>query len=906
MTDNFDPDALDREYERRWAQHKTDSDTGAPAPRKDSGKKGNRMPRTAKTNSVLKFIRDPRTRLFSGVALLCWATYLLVASISFFTTGADDQSATMHRSISEMAENPEGVSNLGGAVGAFLSHNFITNGLGIGSLVLIAYFFMLGWRLLDRRKINFWGLTMRSLIDAIALSMVAGYVALETGVNSWLQWGGVHGYEINEYLIRVIGQIGALLVNILLIALVAAIYLNELRILYVAYRKRVRAYKAKLEAERQAREERRRMMEEQMKQSDREIAGQPEEETEGTDAPAYDPYAPSGVQPIIVDFDSDTFDENDAEEPEIPTHYTAPRSEEPAAVKEPEKQPEEPSHEDIPEEEPEPQETVYPDTYYPEQELQDEEPEDETGADKISAEPEMKVNINEIEEATTILDIPYDPTADLPHYHFPSIELLRDISVKTDCVDETEMEENKNRITETLRNYRINISKIEATVGPTVTLYEIVPAEGVRIAQIKRLEDDIALSLAALGIRIIAPIPGRGTIGIEVPNKEPQMVPIRSIIGSKAFQECKYELPMAFGSTISKEVFIKDLASVPHLLVAGATGQGKSVGLNTIITSLLYKKHPSELKFVLIDPKTVEFALYSKIERHYLAKLPDEENAIVCDPTKVVTTLNSLCVEMENRFKLFNEAEERNLLDYNNKFISRRLNPEKGHQYLPYIVVIIDEFADLIMVAGKEVEKPVARLAQKGRAAGIHIILATQRPSTDVITGMIKANFPGRVAFRVMQMVDSRTILDRPGANQLIGKGDMLISLGGEVTRVQCAFISTDEVVSICNAVSEQRGYPEAYELPEYIADGDNSLASMGNVNDRDSLFEEAARFTVASGTASTSSLQRRYQIGYNRAGRIMDQLEAAGIVGPASGAKPRSVLMDSLQLERLLELPDL
>lgn len=901
MTDNFDPDALDREYERRWAQHNNaERNTGAPAPRKDNGKKRGKIPRTGHTNAVLKFIHDRRTRLFTGIALLCWATYLLVASISFFTTGADDQSATMHRTISEMAENPEGVSNLGGAVGAFLSHNFITNGLGVGSLVLIAYFFMLGWRLLDRRKINFWGLTMRSLIDAIALSMVAGYVALETGVTSWMQWGGVHGYEINEYLIRIIGQIGALLVNILLIALVAAIYLNELRILYVAYRKRVRAYKAKLEAERQAREERRRLMEEQMKQSDREIAGQPDEEPDAPAAQAYDPYAPSGVQPIIVDFDSDTFNDDDAEEREKPRNYNTPRAEEPRIVEPREELPAYPEEEEIPEEEDDytvPEEGMIP---------ADEEPFDETADDDVPAEPEMKININEIEEATTILDTPYDPTADLPYYHFPSIELLRDINVKTDCVDETEMEENKNRITETLRNYRINISKIEATVGPTVTLYEIVPAEGVRIAQIKRLEDDIALSLAALGIRIIAPIPGRGTIGIEVPNKEPQIVPIRSIIGSKAFQDNRYELPMAFGSTISKEVFIADLAKVPHLLVAGATGQGKSVGLNTIIASLLYKKHPSELKFVLIDPKTVEFTLYSKIERHYLAKLPDEEKPIICDPAKVVTTLNSLCVEMENRFKLFNEGESRDILEYNKKFVARRLNPEKGHQYLPYIVVIIDEFADLIMVAGKEVEKPVARLAQKARAAGIHVILATQRPSTDVITGMIKANFPGRVAFRVMQMVDSRTILDRPGANQLIGKGDMLISLGGEVTRVQCAFISTDEVVSICNAVSEQRGYPEAYELPEYIADGENGGGSIGNVNDRDPLFEEAARFTIASGTASTSSLQRRYQIGYNRAGRIMDQLEAAGIVGPASGAKPRSVLMDSLQLERLLELPDL
>jgi S-DNA-T family DNA segregation ATPase FtsK/SpoIIIE len=518
-------------------------------------------------------------------------------------------------------------------------------------------------------------------------------------------------------------------------------------------------------------------------------------------------------------------------------------------------------------------------------------------------EPELNVIETEIEESEDIQLKPFDPTLELPHYHFPSIDLLNDVPVRTDLVDDNEMEENKARITETLNSYKIAISHIDATVGPTVTLYEIIPAEGIRIAQIKKLEDDIALSLAALGIRIIAPIPGKGTIGIEVPNKEPQMVPIRSVITSKQFQECKYELPMALGATISKDIFIADLAKVPHLLVAGATGQGKSVGLNTIIASLLYKKHPAELKFVLIDPKTVEFKLYSKLEHHYLAKLPGEADPIITDPMKVVATLNSLCQEMEDRFAMFNRAETRDIKEYNQKFVARKLNPEKGHRYLPYIVVIVDEFADLTMVAGKEVERPIARLAQKARAAGIHIILATQRPSTDVITGMIKANFPGRVAFRVMQMVDSRTILDRPGANQLIGKGDMLISLTGEVTRVQCAFISTEEVVNICRAIDDQMGYSEAYPLPEPMTESDGGgIGNMANVNDLDPLFEEAARFIIESGTASTSSLQRRYQIGYNRAGRIMDQLEARGVVGPASGAKPRSVLIDSLQLERICE----
>lgn len=415
------------------------------------------------------------------------------------------------------------------------------------------------------------------------------------------------------------------------------------------------------------------------------------------------------------------------------------------------------------------------------------------------------------------------------------------------------------------------------------------------------MEDDIALSLAALGIRIIAPIPGKGTIGIEVPNKDPQTVSMHSMIASKKYQETSADLPMAVGVTISNEVFIADLTRMPHLLVAGATGMGKSVGLNAIIASLLYKKHPAELKFVLIDPKMVEFSLYRKLERHYLAKLPDEENAVITDPSKVVTTLNSLCIEMDNRYALLTSADVRSIKEYNAKFTKHKLNPEKGHRYLPYIVVIVDEFADLIMTAGKEIETPIARIAQKARAVGIHMILATQRPSTNVVTGLIKANFPGRIAFRVNQMVDSRTIIDRPGANQLIGNGDMLFSRDGIVDRLQCAFISTDEVVAICNHIDDQIGYEHAYYLPEYTPDS-NDIIATGSITERDTLFEEAARFIVTSQTASTSSLQRRYSIGYNRAGKIMDQMESAGIVGPAQGGKPRQVLVDSIQIEQILE----
>lgn len=496
----------------------------------------------------------------------------------------------------------------------------------------------------------------------------------------------------------------------------------------------------------------------------------------------------------------------------------------------------------------------------------------------------------------------YDHRAELSNYRFPDIELLED-RPSGPVIDLEEQQANKNNIVETLLKYNIPVSHIDATVGPTVTLYEIVPGEGVRISQIKRLEDDIALSLAAMGIRIIAPIPGKGTVGIEVPNKEPQTVSMRSVIASKKYQECKMNLPMAMGATISNDIFIADLTKMPHLLVAGATGMGKSVGLNAILASLLYKKHPSELKFVLVDPKMVEFSLYSKLERHFLAKLPDEEDAIITDTKKVIQTLNSLCVEMDNRYALLRSANVRALEEYNKKFTERRLSPAEGHKYLPYIVVVVDEFADLIMTAGKEVEQPIARIAQKARAVGIHMIIATQRPSTNVITGLIKANFPGRIAFRVIQMVDSRTILDSPGANQLIGRGDMLFSHNGSMDRVQCAFLSTDEVESIVKSIDAQVGYSTAYYLPEYVPESDGAGADIAGAGcERDALFEDAARFVVSRNVGSTSSLQRQFNIGYNRAGRLMDQMEAAGIIGPVNGAKPRAILMTMHELEYMLE----
>ncbi|MDR3651685.1 MAG: DNA translocase FtsK [Paludibacter sp.] len=499
----------------------------------------------------------------------------------------------------------------------------------------------------------------------------------------------------------------------------------------------------------------------------------------------------------------------------------------------------------------------------------------------------------------------YDPTLDLSHYNPPTLDLLKVYGTDNDTqIDMVEQNANKNRIITTLQNYGIEIETIKATVGPTITLYEIVPKAGVRISKIRNLEYDIMLSLAATGIRIIAPIPGKGTIGIEVPNSDPQVVSMHSIIASKKFQESKFELPVAFGRTITNEIFMVDLAKMPHLLVAGATGQGKSVGLNAIITSLLYKKHPSQLKLVLVDPKKVEFNIYGDIEKHFLAKLPDGDDAIITDTSKVVETLNSLCKEMDDRYDLLKKAHVRNIKEYNEKFVIRHLNPEKGHRFLPYIVVIVDEFGDLIMTAGKEVEMPIARIAQLARAVGIHMIIATQRPSVNIITGVIKANFPARVAFRVSSMIDSRTILDSPGANQLVGRGDMLFSQGNDLIRVQCAFVDTPEVENIVHHISNQQAYPTAFYLPEYIgAEGEGIDASSVDMSKRDPLFEEAARLIVANQQGSTSLIQRKFSIGYNRAGRIVDQLEVVGIIGPFEGSKARQVLvMDSYQLEQILK----
>ena len=531
--------------------------------------------------------------------------------------------------------------------------------------------------------------------------------------------------------------------------------------------------------------------------------------------------------------------------------------------------------------------------------------------EQIKEEVELAFEVNQANEEETLSQKEiknkleelgdYDPTLDLSNYKIPSVKLLNDYGSGKIEIDKEELEANKNRIVETLANYKIGIDSISATVGPTITLYEIVPEAGIRISKIKNLEDDIALSLSALGIRIIAPIPGRGTIGIEVPNQNPATVSMKAVLSSDKFQNSEMELPVALGKTISNETFVADLAKMPHLLMAGATGQGKSVGLNAILASLLYKKHPAQVKFVLVDPKKVELTLFNKIERHFLAKLPDTDEAIITDTKKVINTLNSLCIEMDQRYDLLQNAQCRNIVEYNKKFIERKLNPNDGHRYLPYIVLVIDEFADLIMTAGKEVETPIARLAQLARAIGIHLIVATQRPSVNVITGVIKANFPARIAFRVTSKIDSRTILDAGGADQLIGRGDMLIALGSELKRVQCAFIDTPEVEKVTDFIGNQRAYPEAFLLPEYIGDAEGGNPNV-DLDDKDAMFEDAARVLVIHQSGSTSLIQRKLKLGYNRAGRIIDQLEAAGIVGPFEGSKARQVLIpDEMALEELL-----
>ena len=814
-------------------------------------------------SGIKKFFADERLKKSLGAALILFCVFMIIALVSHFMNGASDQSIIINTPLSDIPNNPEKVENATGGFGAWLSQVLLCDTLGVGSIVILIYACILAMGLLGLKKVKFWSLTFTSLLLAITSSIVLGLITYNA--ETAFKWGGTHGIYVNEFLIKYATLFGAIMVSILLVTIVLIVYINTLRKAWGKYKefadehslKKQKQDDSEIQSEKGTANKDNIGESAKVEETDDEINGQGEDSGFGIeDGETFvNPQAqPVDDAPIFIETEATNDIINDDEEDE----------------------------------------TVFKvDDTTEESEIIEDEGETFT------------IYTPEIEEAKEIVTDnsskfePYDHRAELSRYKFPSIDLLAERKA-TVVINEEEQRANKERIVKTLSDYNIPISKIEATVGPTVTLYEIIPAEGVRISQIKRLEDDIALSLSALGIRIIAPIPGKGTVGIEVPNKDPQTVSMRSVISSQKYQDCKMALPMAIGATINNDVFIADLAKMPHLLVAGATGMGKSVGLNAIIASLLYKKHPSELKFVLVDPKMVEFSLYSKLERHYLAELPGEDDAIITDPGKVIQTLNSLCIEMDNRYALLRKAGVRSLEEYNKKFTDRKLLPTEGHFYMPYIVVIVDEFCDLIMMAGKEVETPIARIAQKARAVGMHMIIATQRPSANVITGIIKANFPGRIAFRVIQGVDSKTILDATGANQLIGKGDMLFSHNGSMNRVQCAFISTEEVEALTESIDNQVGYEHAYYLPEYIPEGAEAAIAGASI-ERDALFDEAARFIVQRQVGSTSMLQRQFNIGYNRAGRLMDQMEAAGIVGPVNGAKPRNILVDAMTLEQKL-----
>ncbi len=785
----------------------------------------------------------------SSIGLICvgGSLYLLMSFLSFLNTGGADRSK-LDIPVGEFFRNPNiSVANMGGKSGAYLADLFINQGFGIAAFSIIFLVFIYGMRLLNARILPLKKTLFHTALITIWLSVLLGFLLNDYTNDFYISFGGAHGFYVSKWLTAALGWFGTLLFLILVFAIYMVSNFNLPIIkdkIFILFKN-----KSKIDSEESSEEE----VSELEDNSEEALEEEQEITTEDELTISYTTASEEEQVEGISDDDALNFTIS-----KTPTHTKS-------------------------------EETI-------EEENEEEE--------RLTLDIEKRVDEEHVDNKVNLPQGDYDPKLDLSSYKLPVFDLLDAHDSSQTEVTEQELIDNKNQIVQTLNDYKIQIKSIKATVGPTITLYEIVPMPGVRISKIKNLEDDIALSLSALGIRIIAPIPGKGTVGIEVPNSKPQVVSMRSIISSKKFQNSKYDLAVAIGKTISNETYVFDLAKSPHLLVAGATGQGKSVGLNAIITSLLYKKHPSQLKFVFIDPKKVELNIYSKIERHFLAKLPDEEEPIITDVDKVVNTLNSLTIEMDERYDLLKKAYTRNIKEYNHKFVKRRLNPEKGHRFLPYIVVVIDEFADLIMTAGKEVELPIARIAQLARAVGIHMIIATQRPSTNIITGVIKANFPSRIAFKVASMIDSRTILDSPGANQLIGRGDMLITEGSDLIRVQCAFVDTPEVEKITSYIGEQRGYPSAMLLPEYVGENDDGI-KPGEVDltKTDVLFEDAAKVVVSAQSGSTSLIQRRFSIGYNRAGRIIDQLEAAGIVGPFEGSKARQVLVhDELELMRILE----
>ena len=806
-------------------------------------------PKKISKNRFTTFFKSETTHFVIGLISVIFSVYLLLAFISFFFTGAADQSILDNQQPGELMQTTNHVKNYAGARGAQLAEFLINECFGIAACFIILFLAVAGMKMIKAYQFRVWKWFMSCSILLVWFSITLGFIFDGTFSDSFIYPGGLHGHNVSAWLVSQIGMPGLGLL-LLITALLFFVYLSSETInmirkaLHPNFRRKKKDTATATDNE----------------NNDTSIKPKREEKKE---------Y--SNPQPAVVDFEL----------------------EQPMKVEVGSKE-EEVSNTPFPFEE---KQTSEPQRPMPTEANEEEE--------KDNDEPDFTVSDDTSEEDAEYKGPalqPYNPRLDLENYKFPTLDLLNQYEDNGPNIDMEEQNANKDRIIKVLRSFGIEISSIKASVGPTITLYEITPAEGVRISKIRNLEDDIALSLSALGIRIIAPIPGKGTIGIEVPNANPRIVPMQSILNSKKFQETTMELPIALGKTITNEVFMVDLAKAPHMLVAGATGQGKSVGLNAIVTSLLYKKHPAELKFVIVDPKKVEFSVYTPIERHFLAKLPDGEDAIITDVSKVVQTLNSLCIEMDTRYDLLRKAGCRNIKEYNAKFISRQLNPEKGHRFMPYIVIIIDEFGDLIMTAGKEVELPICRIAQLARAVGIHAIIATQRPTTNIITGTIKANFPARVAFRVAAMMDSRTILDRSGAQQLIGKGDMLYLQGNDPVRVQCAFVDTPEVERIANYISKQQGYPTAFMLPEYV--GEESESSIGEVdmNRLDPMFEDAARLVVIHQQGSTSLIQRKFSIGYNRAGRIMDQLEKAGIVGPTQGSKARDVLcMDETDLEMKL-----
>jgi len=827
-------------------------------------KKGLKFSLSDKVN--LDFLKDKRVQLTGGLFLLLLSVFIFIACVSYLFTGKADQSVVESGGVA--LERGQEAANWMKLWGAIASHYLIFRWFGIAAFLLPPYLFLLGYRivfgkaLMDLKRALIFMLFFLFWTSLLMGSLIKGG---GDGLSEWSFYSGGIGYSLAVTFDNLMG-FGTLLFLIFTFLVFVIFYFNITDIFTTK----------------------------------KAMAGEADGSTEVDDVPL------AANEPVAASYE----DEKEVATPvnagqaeaELKDWVVTLKEEETAPVEEaPVEEPQTLTLDPEPAAEPEPVELVVS--------TPDPVPTPDPGPELVVSEPPSKENepafeveIKEAAEKLVEKAGHYDPTLDLAKYQFPPVDLLQEYSTGKISVTKEELQANKDRIVATLTDFKIGISSIKATIGPTITLYEIVPDAGIRISKIKNLEDDIALSLAALGIRIIAPIPGKGTIGIEVPNAKKEMVSMRSVISTDKFMNSDMALPVALGKTISNEVFVTDLAKMPHLLMAGATGQGKSVGLNAILASLLYKKHPSQLKFVLVDPKKVELTLFNKIERHYLAKLPDNDEPIITDTKKVIYTLNSLCIEMDQRYDLLKDAACRNIKEYNGKFVDRKLNPEKGHKFLPYIVLVIDELADLMMTAGKEVETPIARLAQLARAIGIHLVVATQRPSVNVITGIIKANFPARLSFRVTSKIDSRTILDAGGADQLIGRGDMLLSLGSEMTRLQCAFVDTPEVDDICDFIGSQKGYDSAYLLPEFVGDeGDGSSLDV-DLADRDVLFEEAAKLIVGHQQGSTSLIQRKLKLGYNRAGRLIDQLEAAGIVGPFEGSKAREVLIpDEYSLEQLL-----